>query len=248
MTRCRSHSPLFPLLLLVALAVTAILPGKLPAEEPRMYRVEVVLLRHTDADALLKEVWRSGDVAGLEHALDLTELDEDEVDHLFRDVSGTPFGLRGVVNRLEQSPLYDVIASYAWEQPGLPQEQAIPVRIRSGQVLGRMPPAFEPPPFAPWQIQPVLGGVPEQPDEPELLYEVDGVITLTLARFLHIHTDLLYRPATGDRLPGDHVTTLEGDQFAESHVTERRRMRSGETHYLDHPLMGVIVHVTPVED
>ena len=247
MTRRPNSAPL-QFVLLVALALTAILPAKLPAEEPRMYRVEMVLLRHTDADAILKEVWRTGDVAALEHALDLTELDEDEVDHLFRDVSGTPFGLRGVVNRLEQSPLYDVIASYAWEQPGLAQEQAIPVRVRAGEVLGRMPPTHEPPPFAPWQIQPVLGGVPEQPEEPELLYEVDGVVTLTLARFLHIHTDLLYRRATGERLPGDHVTTLEGHLFAESHVTERRRMRSGETHYLDHPLMGVIVHITPVED
>jgi hypothetical protein len=108
-------------------------------------------------------------------------------------------------------------------------------------------PSDEPPSFAPWQIDPVLGGVPPQPQEQEPLYEVDGTVTLTLARFLHLQTDLLYRRATNEDLPGDHVRTVEGRLFAESHVSERRRMRSGETHYLDHPMMGVIVQVTPID-
>lgn len=143
-----------------------------------------------------------------------------------------------------------MIASFAWEQPGLAPEAAIPVRILAGPLLGRKVPE-ETPGFTPWQIAPVMSPImdraPVEPEAPKPLYEVDGTVTLSLARFLHLQTDLLYRRATQETLPGDHVWTLEGGQFAESYISERRRMRSREVHYLDHPMMGIIVEITPIE-
>lgn len=229
--------------LLLALCLSAMAPASLPAEEPRMYRVEMVLFRHTDRQAITSEVWHSGPVSRLQEAV---RVDEPDGARGFRDVSRTPFGLRGLVTRLNAAPLYEVIASYAWEQPGLPAETAIPVRIQAGPLLGRESPQDRPE-FTPWQITPIASQPPEAPQPPAPIYEVDGTVTLSLARFLHLHTELLYRRATDEPLGGDHVWTLEGGQFAESLVSERRRMRSREVHYLDHPMMGVIVEVTPVE-
>lgn len=234
--------------LLAALCLAVVLPAPAPAQEPRMFRVEMVLVRHTDRQALQSEVWQSASVPRLDQAIVLREPPPGS---RFRDASGTPFGLRDVVTRLEQSPLYDVIASFAWEQPGLAPESAIPVRIQAGPLLGRKVPE-ETPAFTPWQITPVMSPMPERPpveaEVPKPLYEVDGTVTVSLGRFLHVQTDLLYRRATQDRLPGDHVWTLEGGQFAESYVSERRRMRSREVHYLDHPMLGVIVEITPLEN
>jgi hypothetical protein len=231
-----------------ALCLWATLPAMLAAEEPRMFRVEMVLVSHTDRNAIRSEVWQSGTVPRLEDAVEFGAPGLAESEPLFRDVSGTPFGLRGVVTRLEQSPLFDVIASYAWEQPGLPQEQALPVRIRGGQLLGHVAPAPEQPLSEPWRVMPVMERAPRAPQDLKLLYDVDGTVTLSLARFLHLQTDLLYRRATNEALPGNHVRTLEGREFVESYVGERRRMRSREIHYLDHPMLGVIVEITPLEN
>ncbi|MEZ9706051.1 CsiV family protein, partial [Vibrio breoganii] len=39
------------------------------------------------------------------------------------------------------------------------------------------------------------------------------------------------------------------EQFLKSYrMEQKRRMRSSETHYLDHPLMGMIIQVRRVED
>lgn len=229
--------------LLAAVCLSAALPVSVPAQEPRLYRVEMVLFRHTDPQATRSEVWQRADIAGLTDAVRLHDADQYSG---FQDASRTPFALRGIVTQLEESPLYQVIASFAWEQPGLAPEVAVPLRIQAGPLLGQRAPEHVPV-LDSWRIEPAMQRPPEAPEAAEALYEVDGTVTLSLARFLHLQTDLLYRRAANEPVYGDRVRTLEGRQLIETHVAERRRMRSREVHYLDHPLMGVIVEITPVE-
>ncbi|MFO7592486.1 MAG: CsiV family protein [Pseudomonadota bacterium] len=60
---------------------------------------------------------------------------------------------------------------------------------------------------------------------------LSGTLTLILSRYLHIETDLLYRETE------EHVYRLE----------QSRRMRSGELHYLDHPVLGIAIEVRRAE-
>jgi hypothetical protein len=57
---------------------------------------------------------------------------------------------------------------------------------------------------------------------------LDGTVKISVERYLHINLDLL----------------LNGRY----RFTGHRRMRSGETHYIDHPMMGALVLVSPLED
>lgn len=42
--------------------------------------------------------------------------------------------------------------------------------------------------------------------------------------------------------------TVDVESFLKSYrMDQKRRMRSGETHYLDHPLMGMIIQVRRVD-
>lgn len=69
---------------------------------------------------------------------------------------------------------------------------------------------------------------------------LDGTVRLSVARVLQFETDLRYR----DPLAAPHA-----DQTSTPHIyrmAESRRMRSKELHYLDHPMFGVIVLVTPL--
>lgn len=63
-------------------------------------------------------------------------------------------------------------------------------------------------------------------------WSVEGTVSVTLARFLHVHAQLWRAPFAG----APDVQVLD----------EHRRMRSGELHYLDHPTFGMLVRIDPI--
>ncbi|NGP52801.1 CsiV family protein [Thioalkalivibrio sp. XN8] len=60
---------------------------------------------------------------------------------------------------------------------------------------------------------------------------LDGTVSLTRGRFLHLGLDLQWQPGPS----------------LEAEMTQRRRIRSGEEHYFDHPRLGVLALVQPVD-
>lgn len=60
---------------------------------------------------------------------------------------------------------------------------------------------------------------------------LNGKIRLDRGRYIHLHTDLLLRQ--GDRT---------------FRIQERARARSGETHYVDHPKLGILFRADRYED
>ncbi|MEY3018794.1 MAG: hypothetical protein RL336_1929 [Pseudomonadota bacterium] len=105
-------------------------------------------------------------------------------------------------------------------------------------------------------------------------FELEGSVKISVERYLHIDTDLwlhsfapnfgqpatvqvptLPLPMQAEEVTQDTINPLLSSFLNDdTHVVSRtvtlrqsRRMRSGEIHYLDHPLMGVIVLVTPLE-
>lgn len=62
-------------------------------------------------------------------------------------------------------------------------------------------------------------------------FDVEGWIAVTVQRFVHFEVHLWVR--------------LDDAAFAL--VSESRRLRSGEVHYLDHPVLGMIVRTGPVD-
>ncbi len=73
---------------------------------------------------------------------------------------------------------------------------------------------------------------------------VEGTITLIRERYLHLDMDLLLM-TTGT---GGQVLYSDGPGSVPAYrLSEKRRVRSGELHYFDHPRFGVIARVTPYE-
>lgn len=110
--------------------------------------------------------------------------------------------------------------------------------------------------------------------------ELEGTITLHIARYLHLTTDLWlsadnisshsYDDNNGRQ---DHVPPAQTDlnkninkppnglvdtstDIGDANKADRkiivlrqhRRMRSKELHYIDHPLMGILLFITPIQD
>jgi len=87
--------------------------------------------------------------------------------------------------------------------------------------------------------------------------ELEGSITIYIAKFLHVATDLwltqtdkdsnLMWPNVPER-PSNSSTqsSFNVTSYPVATLRERRRMRSKELHYIDHPLMGVLIQFTPI--
>jgi hypothetical protein len=105
-------------------------------------------------------------------------------------------------------------------------------------------------------------------------WRIEGTLAITLGRYLHVAAKLWYQPdpspiqvALPSGSPGgwfsltddtsQHAPVLAGIPFDFDDavdpelpyqvLSELRRMRSGELHYLDHPSFGMLIRVDPVE-
>ena len=107
-------------------------------------------------------------------------------------------------------------------------------------------------------------------------WRIEGTLAVTLGRFLHVAAQLWYQPdptdgrssSSGDSAGSGGWFSLTDGSSREAAVlagipfnlddtvdpelpyevlSEARRMRSGELHYLDHPSFGVLIRVDPVE-
>ena len=125
------------------------------------------------------------------------------------------------VTRLNKSDRYNVLLHQSWQQTGLDNTDAISIQVDTS------------------------GTKKTDRENQELKSSVQGSLKLVLGRYLHIHTDLLYK-----RLNNTDTQTapaLNSNIFSEFKIQSQRRMRSKELHYIDHPLVGILVLVKPIE-
>lgn len=93
---------------------------------------------------------------------------------------------------------------------------------------------------------------------------LDGTVKLVVSRYLHLYTDLYYTTAVewtdgapdaranagraaaaGTAVPPRVTRGPNGQAMLSYGFHQERRMRSGELHYLDHPVLGLLVKITP---
>jgi len=181
------------------------------------------------------------------------------------------------VGRLVESPRYELLLHVAWRQPGLDRENAIPVWLRGGRIYGKEYTSIDN------QIE-IMDSIPYVADpgeetsfefdaqNPETveqqlrqrrdaikhrgLYELEGKITVSLSRYLHTYTDLVFRRP---RLSVDEESTNAAQKeylaaraadtrILNNHrLKEHRRMRSKNLHYIDNPEFAMLILITPWE-
>lgn len=133
------------------------------------------------------------------------------------------FTLAGKTEALNKSGKYKVLKHMAWLQPGLAREDAISVRIHAGKNY--------------------KGEFSDRSFSTQPVNELDGTVKIVLGRFLHLYTDLAYRKtfnlSSGDALGRNRV-------LADFPIKTHRKMRSKTLHYIDHPYLGILIEIRPV--
>ena len=212
--------PLTVLALAVMLAVTFAMPA---VASDRWFTVEIIVFDDLRNERLHAEHWPEDPAEPpLDDAVELTRshgTGPDDTARAYRLADPSELSLSAVRNRLRRSAHYRPFLHAGWRLRGLPRSVARPAHVS---------------PSLDDSSAGAAGGVAgERPT-------VHGTVTVSLARYLQVDVDLLYsRPAGGQAAAPNTAPT----RFR---LVSKRRMRSGELHYIDHPLFGVLILLTPL--
>ncbi len=200
-----------------------------PPEQPRHYDIEIIAFVRGDADAGGTEYWPlHSETPDWSQAASLQHPGTRKSEIVKLPASGHRLKREYLNLRATQGRLRPII-HLAWRQPLLSGDESTPIYIRSGDR----------------DEKPAAVGE-------ENLPELEGTVRVTGKRYLHVNLDLLLRQLT----PPDLTTEVQSDDvgptdFAPYYHTYRmvdhRRMRSDRLHYIDHPMLGVLILATPYE-
>lgn len=223
-----------------------------PAEEATVtwYDVELIVFRNLDtrsaetwpADAGFPPVEQARplflppEIAGESASVDAGSTAYPGTPTPFVPLDESAYQLTGIMDSLRRSSKYEPILHVAWTQPPLEREQAPYLRVALPGTLQPEMPADE---NLADDDQPLLGttddGTPDNLSEtpefleddvqmPQLARPLDGVVRLSVSRYLHLDLDLIY-------LPEDINLAVLGDtpaatqQWTEEKAFARERRR-----------------------
>lgn len=217
-------------------------------EEVRYYDVEVILFENLDNIARQSENWPSS--VELELPETLIEIGQPYPGPIpkeyqsrltFKPLAKKDLRLGEQVTTINKSDSRRVLLHTGWRQPGMARETALSVYLK--QAIPGQPPVTDE--TASETIQQGMSRL-AQPQAGEL----EGLIKVILSRYLHVETDIVFRPqrvALQEDIFNFEILDEVNKPVVYRLKQTRRRMRSRELHYLDNPVIGMLVLITPYE-
>ncbi len=163
----------------------------------------------------------------------------------YKLLDSSHFQLTSEVEKISESKTQRVIFHTAWRQPGLDKKLALPVYFKREVAP---PPEIE---------EDDLEKNAEPPTNVKIMpTNLEGILRVTLARYLHLEAELTLQEKLPEVIATDNpFSVLDSESEREKikkqgviHLKQkRRRIRSKELHYIDHPVLGILIHITPYE-
>lgn len=266
-----------------SLLMTAFSQQSLAQNEGRWYNVELLIFKRLNPSSLTAEFWPQD--LSLYYPEELQFLSEQTTNNIqlkknFLRLSRDVFTLNNHAESLRRDNNYEVLYHQAWQQQMQSKENSPSIAIEGGKRIGN--------------------------SQSQSHSELEGFITLHIARYLHINTNLwlsdpkiaklqgaanvsslpnkplygfqeaknLEQSLLNDRTPGQTLSERIGERLSRNTeillegksikgelntnstnaynsqgivaLTQHRRMRSKELHYIDHPMMGILIYFNPI--
>lgn len=217
--------------------------------EKRLFKANIIIFKQWTPQAFESERWPT--VRGLKYPEKITSIEHTDGLSLTAPYQAlkTDETLPVIQKQLKSRSPYQILWTKSWISEVPSKQKALPVVVQGGQQYGD-------------------------------LYELEGYITLYLSRYLHLKTNLWLSSISEDlnladqwwqHTPADNTAlanvvpkfepTLTNDNLAQTQdkqfhidwstpIQTSRKMRSGELHYIDHPLFGILIRIdkyTPPE-
>jgi len=195
-------------------------------------QVELIVFQHTLASSLHEEHWPSHPALPvIDNAIELQQYYPEYSDfnfpkselQAFQLLPASEFKLAKEEKKLNAQKDYNILLHLSWKQPVDTSKSAVPVHITN--------------------IEDDIS-YDEQSSNNK---KIDGTVTISKKNYLNFQANLSLKLPLSDIKIDVPAQFIDKKEFAVFHLVQTRKMRPNEMHYLDHPLFGVIVQMTPVE-
>jgi hypothetical protein len=215
--------PTLALCLLLSLPFQVVAEESDSVAEPPWYEFELVIFQRIAKGAGSTEFWPDDPGApSLEGVISFDTRGRatlrDNLPIPYRPLPASERRLNGVWDSFRNSRDYRPLYHIAWRQQVVDPEQAQALYIYLPPDKGEAGPLNPP--------------------------KLEGRIKFGVKRYLHLETDLLLRLPLADQADGN---LSMGPALRSYRMQDRLRMRSGKLHYLDHPVLGVLVEAERYE-
>ncbi len=208
--------------LILALGLLLSLPLRLAAEgssddgQPPWYEFEVLIFQRIDQGAGASEYWPNDPGRpSLENAISFDTRGSATLHNNqpipFRPLPSAERRLGNIWTAFRNSRNYRPLYHVAWRQQVVDPERAQAIYLQLPPESGEAGPMNPP--------------------------RLEGILKIGVKRYLHLEADLLLHIAA----EADPDSLLMGPAYRSYRLHDHQRMRSGKLHYLDHPVLGVLV-------
>lgn len=207
-----------------------------PSHAARWFDVELIVFKHKSAPTGGQERWPTQfKPINMSNVVNLYN-DEGLARYNIKKLSKSQLMLTDHYQKLANSSRYQPLLHVGWRQNDNGRNSMPKIRVTAGERLSAGNSEISP-------------------------YELDGYIRLYVQHYLFLETDLaLFKKAAQAITPPVAHSNDSGayaqmqpamgstEYFLQAYpFQEKRRMRSGEIHYLDHPYLGLIINVRRAE-
>ncbi len=231
----------------------------------RYYDVEIIVFENTRPKYSQSEFWKKNIVQpepetyvqiGQPIPFELPEIYDPLL--TFQFIENTAYRLNDIVSSLNESNFHKVLLHSAWRQPGMSKENALSVKIyhqippKNSEFDGSLSSNRDTliSKYESEQQSNSFGNSNNTTTETNQIkngFLLSGYIKLILSRYLHLKIDLSYQEQKKET-----TELFISDEFGEDfllpnvfHISQTRRLRSKELHYIDHPVISIIALITP---
>ena len=230
------------------------------AEDMRYYDVEVVIIENFSEKAKNSENWplqvkliQPEKIVQLGQPVLSEWLPQDkeiDLNSSYTVLGPQNYNLSEHVEKISESETQRVIFHTAWRQPGLDKNQALPIYFKHDVAAA---------PVIETEQNGVLADngenlTTEKTDAMPLILE--GILRVTLSRYLHLEAELTLQNKLPELVKSDNPFSILDNEVERSELQKqgvvhlkqkRRRIRSNELHYIDHPVLGILINITRYE-
>lgn len=223
------------LLICITLTGTSLFTSIASAKD---YAIEIILFANKDG------FQQNAEQINFNHIIpapnDGLDLDSANNDSQWQAIPKEDYILNNVAEKLKRSSNYRILKHFAWRQPVVEKQDSQAISIKAGRDF-----TSQYPEHAYRQVE--FSDTASNRSRSSKVLELDGIINIVITRHIHLYSDLVYRlPRTIPTGIGDALN--RGQALVDYSIQSHRRMRSRELHYIDHPLVGILIEATPIEE
>lgn len=187
------------------------------------YEVELIIFEDVKSRYIQSEDWTYNDM--LHNTKTIVSKKDSKTDPEYAELNWDDSKLANNLQRLKNNSNYKVLLNKRWKQTGLDREKSFNIPVNKKELEA--------------STEDDEKASPNNLPESSVIVEsyISGDVKLIMSRYLHFNVNLQYTKPVLNEF-GETVSITYP-------VVAERRMKSKEIHYLDHPLIGIVVLATP---